>query len=100
MQVVKPEPVRLAIVPARGVGQRALDIQKPEDAFSNQAPFTQRRQRKNCCCDLSPARGGRGVRPRPVKGKPGSPDNLARSEMAKRVVVERQAQALAAAETA
>ncbi len=58
MQVVKPEPVRLGIVPARGVGQRAFDIQKPENAFSNQTRFTQRRQRKDCCCYLSPARGG------------------------------------------
>src|SRR5207245_214934 len=75
-------------------------IQKPKNVFFNQAPFTQRRQRKDCCCYLSPARCGRGVGAWSVKGKPGSPDNLAGSEMANRVVVERKAQALAATETA
>ena len=89
MQVVEPEPVRTGIVPVCGVGKRPLGIQKPKNVFFDQAPFTQRRQWKDCCCYLSPPRRGRGVGPRPAKGKPGSPENLARSEMAKRVVVER-----------
>src|SRR5256886_1999792 len=55
MQVVEPEPVRAGIVPARGVGQRPLDIQKPKNALFDKAPFTQRRQGKDRCLYESPA---------------------------------------------
>src|SRR2546430_9911709 len=44
MQVVEPQPIRAGIVPVRGIGQRPLDIQEPENVLFNQAPFTQRRQ--------------------------------------------------------